>query len=408
MKLLKIIAPLTLLTLCAGGSTASFGAENDTHRFNEEYKSSLPSAQVTLRIAGTEEIVLAADASHCAESDADGSRLDVPDAPVRAIRTNKGLLVTAAHYNNLAYTSQDLTTFKRENCKSMLPSRLDPNPSDFSDHEWLISLYSRGGKIFGLVHDEYWGALYNLRCKLRLGNQLPWGDVCLYVNQTGAVSSDDGISFKRNGLVTAYPYVFSSEMNRNGLRDPSNLFYNPNDGYVYFMSWVDPYKEQTGGECLYRTKDPFAGRAWYAWDGKGFNVSMNSAYTNTSRHVKTCTPVSGLWITTVVYNEKHKTFVALVNDERIRPGGIFYRTSPDLINWSRPEFLLEVHNQRFWKDDGHAGPVVYPSLIDPKSDSPNFDTVKDAPYLYFIRLRVNKGQPQSRERDIVRIPLLLN
>jgi hypothetical protein len=372
--------------------------------YSNEYLHAAQPSTVELSVAGQEQIVLSSGAPHCPGLDAGGERMDVPDAPLRVIRLGTRLLATAAHYDNLAYSiSSDLATLGREGCASMLPSKLDGDPSHFSDHEWLVSMYVLGDRIFGLVHDEYWGGLYNKQCSDRLGKRSPWDDVCLYGNLAGSASKDGAKTFQRSGVVAAYPYAFAEDMNRNGVRDPSNVFYNPGDGYVYFMSWVDPRGDQKGGECLFRSKEPFS-NTWLAWDGHGFSASMGSPF----RHQEAiCEPVSGLWITTVVYSAAARTFVALAYDERIKPGGVFYRTSTDLIHWSKAEFLMEAHNHKYWKKNDKFGPIVYPSLIDPGSTSPNFDTVDGKPYLYFIRWAVKDRQPQGREREIVRVPLTL-
>ena len=393
-----------LALLCIGASVLLCAA-NDLKQagYSNEYLHAQEPPVVEMKVAGPEQIVLSSGAPHCPGLDAGGERMDVPDAPLRAVRLGSGLLATAAHYDNIAYLSSDLATLKRGGCKSMLPSRFDGDPSHFSDHEWLVSMYVLGDRIFGLVHDEYWGGLYNSQCRDRLGKRSPWDDVCLYGNLTGSVSKDGARTFLPSGLVAAYPYTFAENMNRNGVRDPSNVFYNPGDGYVYFMSWVDPRGDQKGGECLFRSKDPFS-KPWLAWDGRDFSAPMGSPFLHQESR---CEPVSGLWITTVLYSATAKAFVALAYDERIKPGGAFYRTSTDLIHWSKAEFLMEGHNHKYWKKNDTFGPVVYPSLIDPDSTSANFDTAGGNPYLYFIRWKVRNGQPQGREREIVRVPLIL-
>jgi len=375
-------------------------------KYETEYKSdSLPAPAVSIRLAGPEELVLSADAPHCAETDEWGKRMDVPDAPLRAVRWRDEILAVAAHYNNLAYYTRSLKNLERRDCHSLLKSRKDPNPCAFADHEWLISLYISDDRLFGLIHNEYWGGLYDRECRERLGKRVPWASVCLYVNLTGAVS-EDGRQFIRKGIVAAYPYPFSSDMKRNGVRDPTNLFRNPKDNHVYFLAWVDPYNDQKGGKCLFRSKDPFSD-PWLVWDGKGFNHSMGSPCEGEKHKRVLCQPVSGLGITTVVYYEPSQTFIGLVFDERISPGGIFYRTSPDLIHWSRAEFLMEGHDFKHWKKRGAEAPIIFPSLIDPESRSANFDMIGDHPYLYFMRARVKDGVALGRKRDILRRPLVI-
>jgi len=155
----------------------------------------------------TEELVLAADAPHCDDVDENGNRMDVPDAPLRATRWQGNILAIAAHYNNLVYSSDALQTLRRRDCNSVLKSEKNPDPAQFADREWLVSPYASNNRLFGLVHNEYWGALHNEDCKRRLGHRPPWASVCLYGNLTGVVSNDTQ-SFHRIGVVAAYPYTF--------------------------------------------------------------------------------------------------------------------------------------------------------------------------------------------------------
>ena len=383
------------------------GETGPAFNYSEEYRNAQMSPSVRLILGATEEIVLGAYEPHCDAVDENGQRMDVPDAPLRAIRWHDGILAIAAHYNNLIYSSDTLQTLRRRDCNSVYKSKKNSDPARFADREWLVSLYASGNRLFGLVHNEYWGALHNKECKDRLGRRPPWASICLYGNLTGAVSND-ARSFRTSGLVAAYPYSFSTDFTRNGIRDPSNIFRSPKDGYIYFMAWVDPYKEQQGGECLFRSKDPFK-QPWLAWDGTGFNVPMDSPYERRGDAKSTfCKPVSGLWMTTVVYFEPADVFVALAFDERIAPGGVFYRTSKNLIDWSRAELLMEGHGFTFWKKKGASAPVVYPALLDPESQSMNFDTIGTSPYLYFQRAKTQRGEALGRERDIIRIRLTVS
>ena len=406
MKWARPSVQVLATSIVASFLISCFGYASAAPNFTEEYRTTQKPPAVQILLGPTEELVLAADAPHCDDVDENGNRMDVPDAPLRATRWQGNILAMAAHYNNLVYSSDALQTLRRRDCNSVLKSEKNPKPAHFADREWLVSPYASNNRLFGLVHNEYWGALHNGDCKRRLGHRPPWASVCLYGNLTGIVSNDTQ-SFLRTGVVAAYPYPFSTDMTRNGVRDPSNLFRSPLDGYVYFMAWVDPYKDQQGGMCLFRSRDPFSS-PWLAWDGTGFNAAMTSPYERkTATAPNFCKPVSGLWITTVVYYEPAKSFIAVAFDERIAPGGIFYRTSKDLIHWSRAELLMEGHDFSFWKKKGASAPVVYPSLLDPESPSLNFDTTGSKPWLYFQRVRTRNGEALGRERDIIRIRLTI-
>jgi hypothetical protein len=183
-----------------------FGYASAAPNFTEEYRTTQTPPAVQIILGPTEELVLAADAPHCDDVDENGNRMDVPDAPLRATRWQGNILAIAAHYNNLVYSSDALQTLRRRDCKSVLKSEKNPDPAHFADREWLVSPYASNNRLFGLVHNEYWGALHNEDCKRRLGHRPPWASVCLYGNLTGVVSNDTQ-SFHRIGVVAAYPYL---------------------------------------------------------------------------------------------------------------------------------------------------------------------------------------------------------
>lgn len=361
----------------------------------------LPPAGLRLSLAGAPEVVFSADDPHCPDKDEWGNRLDIPDAPVRAFRGRGGTLhVLAAHYDNLLLGGKNLGRLQRQGCRTALASRMDGNPAHFADRQWLISAYAmKSGEVFGLVHDEYWGGTHDPYCATRLAGKPAWAGACVYINLTSARSTDGNVFAPAPGVVAALPSKFNGFMDRAGVRDPTNLMLNPKDGYVYFMATVDAYDSQRRGTCLFRNRLPFTS-TWRVWDGEGFSQSMGDPYT-TARHAH-CEPVAGLEVTTLLYHARSHLFVSLGHEERLRPGGIFYRTSKDLIHWSRPVMLREAHGFGFWRP-GQGDMTVYPSLIDDTSSSLNFDTISDSAYLYYVRVRTPGGQVMDRQRDIVRI-----
>jgi hypothetical protein len=355
---------------------------------------------------GQEEIVFSADDWHCPEISKYG-KMDVPDAPVRAVRLKDGkVVVFAAHYNNLVFRDVQFSHFKRTSCESSLVSAEDPDPNQYSDHEWVISPYTEdGNKIFGLIHNEYWGGLYDFKCRLRLGLRDPWNSVCLYANITSSTSVDAGKNFVRskpeNRVVASIQYPFSSDMNRVGTRDPSNIFLNPVDNKVYFLASVDNYLEQKSGMCLFQN-DSVNKPIWHVWDGVNFDKSMSNPYIKNRSSPVTCEPILDIYVSGVVYHQKSGLFIGIAADDKAH--GIFYVTSKDLIHWSNPKTIYPGKSMNGWHK-GDLPPIIYASIIDEKSISLNYDTVSDNAYIYFIRVQVKEGKIQGRERDIVKIPI---
>jgi hypothetical protein len=77
--------------------------------------------------------------------------------------------------------------------------------------------------------------------------------------------------------------------------------------------------------------------------------------------------------------------------------------SDDLIRWHGRRLLAEVELISTFRC-GDLSPVVYPSLLDPRSQSRNFETTGRRPYLYFIRFH-NKACRDTLDRDLVRVPV---
>lgn len=367
---------------------------------------------IKLSVASDAEVVFSAEEYSCDGKDEWGGKMDVPDAPMRAVRISDGeIAVFTAHYNNVISRSRSLSRFWRTSCTTALNSNKNADPSIFSDREWLVSpVLLPNGKIFGLVHNEFWGGLHDKICAKKLGATMPWESVCLYVNLTGSTSIDGGKSFQRlegdKKTAAAFPYPFKSDMTRQGVRDPSNIFFNPNDRKYYFTAIVDAYKDQERGSCLFQTDDPSTNK-WLTWNGRYFQRTMPSPYpSNTQTEPSTCAPVSKLDFTSVLYSPEYRIFIGFGQEERVKPGGLFYRTSKDLINWSQPILLISGHSFGKWKTGDRF--IAYPSLIDPDSSSPNFDTISKSGYVYYQSVRTSlEGKLLGRERDIVRQKIII-
>jgi hypothetical protein len=140
---------------------------------------------------------------------------------------------------------------------------------------------------------------------------------------------------------------------------------------------------------------------WRAWDGAAFAMSFLDPYTTPDLDPVdyTCPSVVEAPISGLSYNTYLERFVAIAGYGRIDPVGIYYITSEDLINWSEPTLIAEA----VWNwTNGYQTPYdAYPTLVDPTSDSRNFDTTGQFPYLYYTR--VNTLSPL--DFDLIRVPL---
>jgi hypothetical protein len=86
--------------------------------------------------------------------------------------------------------------------------------------------------------------------------------------------------------------------------------------------------------------------------------------------------------------------------------GIYYSVSEDLVNWSHRKLIREA--ELLWTYRcGDSNPILYPSLIDPGSDSRNFETTGRRPYMYFTRYHYRNCAP-GPNRDLVRVRVVFS
>jgi hypothetical protein len=103
------------------------------------------------------------------------------------------------------------------------------------------------------------------------------------------------------------------------------------------------------------------------------------------------------YVNAINYHEASKLFVATLFDPfntAYGPEGLYLSTSADLIHWSKPVLVITVAQLKSKEPKGNWS-YAYFSLIDPQSKDPNFATIGDSPYLYYVRSDENHG-PYAR------------
>lgn len=372
-----------------------------------------------VRIDGPDETVIASEQFACSKPEVPGdgaSAADVPDAPPRFVRRASGdVMMVAAHHNNIPWYTTDFVHFQRRGCGSVLPSNENPDPARFDDQVWIVGFYTANKKdIFALVHNEYHGAAHIPACKRRLTKgQNYWAAICLQISMKGYVSHDQGRTFQVSPqsdpvLATTMDKIDASNFatgTRVGIHDPSNIVKNPNDGYFYFVSGVDPSPLQKNGLCLFRSKDPLS-EPWTAWDGSGFNAHTTSPYNGGQGAA--CEPVRpwGIYIPAISYNTVLGKFLGIGRSDAHQLVAI---TSKDLIHWDKPQPLRDSEQLNWWKPFSNLpDPDSYWTILDPTSKSPYFDTSGKSPYVYYVSWRTSLLRPLSRTRDIKRFKLSIS
>jgi hypothetical protein len=354
-------------------------------------------------VTGQEETVFKWRRDRCEE-------IDIPDSPARAFRDADGTVhLIASHYVSRQATGPDLDHV-RHRCQVIMRSDFNANPAAFDDREWIFAPYTPDGRtVFALVHTEYQGSTHPGKCASGVYER------CWYNAVTLARSSDGGNSFVHaqpppKDLVAAVPYRYTPDSGPYGIFQPSNIV--KKDGYFYSLVSATRFGQQKLGTCVMRTQRLDDPRAWRAWNGSDFTVRFVDPYADhpvPRDHV--CEPVLPDRIANMTFSLTYNTYFhkfllvgpAGLYDPRARRvvNGFYYSLSDDLLDWDQRKLIREAVLLQDYKCGG-PDPEYYPSVLDPGSDSPNFETTGRRPYLYFTHLHY-KDCRQTFDRDLVRV-----
>lgn len=329
---------------------------------------------------------------------------DYPDAPARAIRlADETVQLYATDHDNRVNAGPDLVHLQHR-CAIVYRGRGDNDPGAYDDRSWITSLWTNDGRtIWAVIHNEFQGQLRKSLCPT--GRYMD----CWFNALALTVSRDGGQNFQRvagNSLVAALPYRYDEVgFGHHGYFNPSNIV--SFNGGLYMFAFTTQANAQQGGNCLLRTDTIEQASSWRGWGGTGFDISFANPYAGSvqpERHI--CMPVDAgalRWpVTSLVRNEPSGLFVVLMQNTA-SDGGVYYATSPDLLHWSTPALLLSATGLQAWTCGGPS-PIAYPSLLDPASNSRNFETVGTDAFLFATRFDGANCHPGAN-RSLVRWPV---
>ena len=364
-----------------------------------------PFPNPVLKITGEEEVVFDWTTDRCEPE-------NIPDLATRAFRDATGLVhLLISHYVDYQMTGPDLNQLTPD-CIRLMISDYDRDPSMYNDSEWIASPYTEDGKtVYALVHNEYRGHTHPGQC--------PSGDYfdCLDTSITLAVSRDSGATFADvseppGHLVATLPHQWMAGAGPFGIRNPSNII-KGKDGLYYAFSNVSQYDTQRQWVCLMRSDDLSDPASWRYWDGTGFDGRFINPYVETASGLfaNVCgelalDQIGASLNDSITYNTYLGRYV-LVGLSADQVGGrelwgIYYSFSDDLIHWSHRKPLAEMPLPWTVGNPGADLSILYPALLDPASDSRNFETTGKTAYLYYTRMNRGAG---SLDRDLIRIPV---
>jgi hypothetical protein len=359
--------------------------------------------KASIAISGRAEVVFDHTRDACEE-------LHYPDLSVRAFRDFRGVVrMTSSHFTNRAFVGSGLETL-RPDCRVLMASHRDPDPAQFDGQEWIGSTWTSDGRtVYALLHNEYHGLDQPGRC--------PSGDVlkCWFNTITLAISRDGGRTFGHSPapshFVATVPYRYEPDAGIRGLLSPSSIVRQ--GGHYYVMAQVQA-PGKAAGACVMRTRNLADPRSWRAWDGEAFRYRFSDPYREPPpQGRRTCEPIAMPAIQdmshSLTYNEYLDRYMLIGTAARHSgPGrrtvwGIYFSLSEDLVHWSERKLIREAEFPWSFRC-GDSDPILYPSLLDPRSRSRNFDSVGKRAFLYYTQFHYTDCK-QTSDRDLIRVPV---
>lgn len=361
-----------------------------------------------LKITGSEEVVFDWTRDRC-------EKLNIIDLPARAFRDADGQTqLILSHFVNYRMIGSDLNHLKTE-CNLLMSSQRNPDPSFFIDTEWIAAPYTEDGRtVYAIVHDEYHGWEHPGQCS-KYSKTLAYFP-CWYNTLTLAVSTDGGKTFTHattppGHFLAGLPFPYKADAGPAGLRNPSNII-KGKDGYYYTFANMSYYADNQQWVCLMRTQNLSDPASWRFWNGTGFDGQFVNPYlttpSNPASHVCSALDKNNIGAQlneSITYNTYLDRYVLVGLSADSIGGrlvwGVFYSFSDDLIHWTHRKLLVEMTLP--WTAKKNTDVMyLYPALIDPASDSRNFETTGKTAYLYYTRHNFGQG---SLDRDLIRVPV---
>jgi hypothetical protein len=271
-----------------------------------------------------------------------------------------------------------------------------PCPESYDDYGWLASFFTLDGRtIYSLIHNEFHGNERPALCTSRIYLR------CWENSITAGISYDGGDKFGRwpgvEGVIANLPYRYVGDQpHQFGYFNPTNIVHI--DGFFYFFVSMINTVEDTYGVCLMQTPNIGDPTSWRGWDGSKFGIRFVNPYAPTGGDPKQhiCAGIGNgslmFSLGSVSFFRPARQFIMIMRRqrwERVSDGtipGVYFSTSPDLINWSPPVSIISDTEASTDSD------IVqfYPSMLDPDGGDFNFQNVSTHPALLSVEFRTQR------------------
>lgn len=343
---------------------------------------------------------------------------DIPDTPLRAFRGANGTVnAIASNRVNYRLTGTDLHHLHRD-CTPIFTGANNDDHAQFNDKGWIHATYTADGQaIYALIHNEYHGHLRKNICKKTYPE-------CWWNSITWAKSVDGGKTYTpaplEQRLVIAPVGDYVPNYGRPiGFFNPSNIMQVGD--YLYVFAYAQRYGEQQRGNYLLRKHKDMPWNKWEIWNGAHTFADIHQQR-ETQKSIGKRINVGvfpglermPLGVMGLVRHPQTNTFIAVMTrnvqtTQKANDAGIYYATSPDLVNWSTPQQLITANVRASFdcKKDGAQVFYRYASLLDSTSPDRNFSTIGNTADLYLTRHNLGVCNKNPSDRALVRVPVVV-
>lgn len=327
--------------------------------------------------------------------------LDIPDAPMRAFRQSDGSIrAFATHYRNRSLIGTSLDSLARD-CSVAYEGSLDTDPLHHDYKTWIAATWlSDEGEVYALGHNEYQAHEIPGACAF-VDYRSCWYNSIVLLKSHDSGKTFHRVSGKAQGVVIAPDFSsMEGQGHPRGFTSPTNIVRWKN--YLYALVGFSGLNERDTGRCVLRTSLDISLDSWSVLTDDGFVAPVRAI--SRERRRAPCLKIQGIngFVGSVSRLAGTDLFVAAAAEDVGFGGQIVAYYSQDLVRWRYRQVLAQL--PLFWSgkcDSGHR--YSYPSLLDDKSSSVNFDVIGLDPTLFLSRSDCRVGLNRALTRVSVHL-----
>lgn len=292
----------------------------------------------------------------CAQSIAEGCDADIADAPLRLFRRSGGdgrvVALASVDLGSRALSGAGALALAHE-CRLYANSTRLAAFSLYANYEWVHSswYFSANNTAVALTHME-WDCKGPETCPYYGQGYSFFSGVTLHSSPDGGATWVHALAPPAH-IVAVSPVRWTEALGAAGasfgFRSPSSIAAGRGAQAGFFFATVTAgwgrgaFEGQVDGACMMRTRDLTDPRAWRAWGGAAFNVSLaaspwaGSPPPDPALH--RCVPFTNTTYGSLVFSTVYNSYMYFGTRDGDDAGGWQFLLSPDLESWSAPKIV---------------------------------------------------------------------